>query len=132
MTDPEPLKGPDITHHMKNPASCGVGGATSPDGVQTVELTSEPTVHGPHGSVHVRFARSDNPAVTAEVSWGSRGRAACRSADSIRIWGAFAPEAELVIRAPGSVRLVARSATGAILAGPTMVSPELESLTFVW
>jgi hypothetical protein len=132
MTHPEPLRGPDITHHLKNPTSCGVGGAAAPDGVQTVELTSEPTVHGPHGFVHVRFALSEEPAVTAEVSWGSRGRAMCRSADSIRIWGAFAPEADLLIRAQGGVRLIARSGTGAILAGPIIVSSAIESLSLAW
>jgi hypothetical protein len=132
MDDPGPLRGPDITQHLQNPRSFGVTGAASPDGVQTIEFTTEPSVHGAHGSVRVSFADSEGPALTADISWGSRGRAACRSLDSIRIWGAFSPEADLVVRAPGQVRLVARSGAGVVLGGPATVSSELEPMSFAW
>ena len=132
MTDPGPLRGPDITRHLASPTAFGVTGAASPDGVQTIEFTSEPSVHGAHGSVRVRFTTSTDPALTAEISWGTRGRAGCRSADSIRVWGAFSPEADVVIRASGPIRLVARSGAGALLAGPTILSPELDAVSFVW
>jgi len=132
MTDPGPLRGPDITRYLTSATAFGVTGAASPDGVPTIELTSEPSIHGTHGSVRVRVTTSTESALAADVSWGNRGRARCRSADSIRVWGTFSPEAELVIRAPGPVRLVARSVAGAVLAGPTTVSAELESASLVW
>src|SRR4051812_36143678 len=107
MTDPGPVRGPDITDRLKYATSFGVTGASSPDGVPTIELTSEPSVHGPHGSVHVGFEGSPEVTLIANVSWGNSGRAMCRSADSIRVWGSFSPEADLVIRASGQVRLIA-------------------------
>lgn len=132
MPDPGKLRGPDITMHLSKPAAFGVSGAASPDGVRTIELTTEPSVHGPHGSVRVRFAASTDPMLAVEISWGNRGRAACRSADSIRVWGAFSPDVDLKIRSPGQVRLVTRSGAGAILAGPTIVSSEIDLLSFEW
>jgi hypothetical protein len=132
MRDPRPLRGPDITKELGNPAAFGVSGAESPDGVRTIELMTEPSVHGPHGSVRVRFIPVSDPVLTADISWGNRGRATCRSADSIRIWGAFRSDVELDIQSTGEVRLVTRSGAGAVLAGPTIVSSEIDSLSFEW
>ncbi len=132
MRDPGALRGPDITTHLRNPAAFGVSGARAPDGVRTIELTTEPSVHGPHGVVRVRFAAGSEPVLTADISWGNRGRATCRSADSIRVWGAFSPGMELNIQSPGQVRLVTRSGAGAVLAGPTIVSSEIDSVSFEW
>ena len=132
MSDPGPLHGPDITGRLTQARTFGVSGASSPDGVQTIELTSEPSVHGPHGSVHVHLDASSDATLTANVSWGSRGNAMCRSPDSIRVWGAFAPDVDLLIRAPGPVRLVVRSGAGDLLAGPTVVSADRNSIDFAW
>ena len=132
MNDPGPLRGPDITPHLENPTSFGVTGGASPDGVQTIEFITEPSVHGVHGSVRVRFAVSEGPSLTADISWGNRGRTTCRSPDSIRVWGRFSPEADLVLRAPGRVRLVARSGAGVVLGGPAIVSAEVELMSFAW
>jgi hypothetical protein len=132
MRDPGALRGPDIAAQLANPAAFGVSGAKSPDGVRTIELTTEPTVHGPHGSVRVRFATASDSVLTADISWGNRGRATCRSADSIRIWGAFKSDVDLDIQSPGEVRLFARSGAGAVLAGPTIVSSGIDALSFEW
>jgi len=82
--------------------------------------------------VGVTFTPSSNAGLSAKVSWGTRGQAFCRSADSIRVWGAFSPEVFLEIHAPGEVRLVARSGAGAVLAGPTVVSAEQDVTSFGW
>jgi hypothetical protein len=89
-------------------------------------------VHGPHGSLRISFSASSNAGLSAKVSWGTRGQAFCRAADSIRVWGAFSPEAELKIHPPGEVRLIARSGAGAVLAGPTIVSAEHDVTSFGW
>jgi len=132
MPDPGALSGPDISAQLKKPNNFGVSGAASPDGVQTIELTTEPSLHDPHGSARITFSASYNAGLSADVSWGNRGRAFCRSADSIRVWGAFSPEVDLKIRAPGEVRLVAHSAAGAVLAGPTIVSAQHDVTSFGW
>jgi len=132
MSDPGALRGPNITERLRNPDAFGVSGATSPDGVQTIELTTEPSVHGPHGAARIRFVATSEPTLTAEISWGNHGRAMCRSADSIRVWGAFSPDVDVSIRAPGQVRLIARSGAGALLAGPTVVSSALGVTAFEW
>jgi hypothetical protein len=132
MDDPGPLRGPDIARHLENPTSFGVSGAESPDGVQTIEFTTEPSVHGAHGSVRVHFAAGADPVLRADISWGNQGRATCQSPDSIRIWGAFRPEADLVVRASGRVRLVVRSGAGIVLAGPATLSSGLEPMSLAW
>jgi hypothetical protein len=48
------------------------------------------------------------------------------------VWGAFRPEADVVVRASGPIRLVARSGAGTLLAGPTVVSPEFAAMSFAW
>ena len=117
---------------LSKPDAFGVSGAASPDGIHTIELTTEPSVHGPNGAVRVTFAASSNAKLSADVSWGSRGRAFCHSADSIRVWGAFSPEVDLKIQAPGEVRLVARSGAGAVFAGPKIVSAEHDVMFIEW
>jgi hypothetical protein len=73
MNDPGPLRGPDITGFLTSPTAFGVTGAASPDGIRTIELTSEPSIHGAHGSVRVRLNTSTDSALSADVSWGRRG-----------------------------------------------------------
>lgn len=53
MSDPGALRGPNIADRLRNPDAFGVSGATSPDGVWTIELTTEPSVNGPHGAVRI-------------------------------------------------------------------------------
>lgn len=132
MNDLERLAGPDISDHLRQPNSFGVTGASAPDGVPTIEFTTNPAVHGAHGVVRARFGPAVDAGLVAAISWGARGHATCRSADSIRVWGSFSPDAELEIRAPGAVRLIARSAAGAVLAGPIMVSPDHTPPSLVW
>src|SRR5512143_3759593 len=132
MNDPERLEGPDISDHLRRPNSFGVSGARAPDGVLTIEFTTIPAVHGAHGAVRVRFGPAADAGLVAAISWGARGQATCRSADSIRVWGSFSPDAELEMRAPGAVRLIARSAAGTVLAGPIVVSPDHTPPPLVW
>lgn len=132
MDDPGPLRGPDLSNRLHRSNAFGVTGATAPDGVPTIEFTTDPAVHGAHGAVRARFAPTADSELVATISWGSRGQAMCRSADSIRVWGSFSPTADVVIHAPGAVRLIARSAAGAVLAGPVMVSTEAAPLPLEW
>ena len=132
MNDPERLEGPDISDYLRQPNSFGVSGARAPDGVPTIEFTTNPAVHGAHGVVRVRFGPAADAGLVAAISWGPRGQATCRSADSIRVWGSFSPDADLEIRARGAVRLIARSVAGAVLAGPIMVSPDDTATSLVW
>lgn len=132
MNDPERLRGPDISDRLHQRNSFGVTGAIAPDGVPTIEFTTDPAVHGAHGVVRARFGPAADAGLVAAISWGARGQAMCRSADSIRVWGSFSPDAELEIRAPGAVRLIARSAAGTVLAGPIVVSPDHTPPPLVW
>ena len=132
MHDPGRLSGPDISDHLCQPDSFGVTGASAPDLVPTIEFTTDPAVHGAHGAVRARFGPAADSGLVAAISWGARGQATCRSADSIRVWGSFSPDVELEIRARGAVRLIARSAVGTVLAGPIMVSPDRTAPPLVW
>jgi len=132
MDDPGPLHGPDISEQLQQPRAFGVSGATAPDGVPTIEFTTDPAVHGAHGAARVWVGPSAESRLQATVSWGAAGRAMCQSADSIRVWGRFGPETEVEIRAPGAVRLIVRSPAGAVLTGPIMVSPDLAPHNLAW
>lgn len=132
MHDPGPLRGPDISSRLRQPTGFGVTGASAPDGIPTIEFTSDPAVHGAHGAVRARFGPVSDSGLVADISWGPRGHATCRSADSIRVWGSFSAAPEVVISAPGAVRLIARSSDGEVLAGPIMVSPDLAPPSLVW
>lgn len=132
MNDPGPLRGPDISGRLRHLKAFGVTGATAPDGVSTIEFTTDPAVHGAHGEVRPRFGDIRESGLAADVSWSANGRVMCRSVDSIRVWGSFSAGADVVIHAPGAVRLVARSADGAVLAGPVTISPELAPPPLAW
>jgi hypothetical protein len=149
----EPLDGPDISEHLRSVTGFGGTGALAPDGIPTIELTTDPATHGPHGQVAIRSAGADtapepmDPSCTtggvprtasdvrplvAVLRLGPRGLVSARSRDSIRFWGRFAPEAELEVSATGAVRLVARAPDGEVLAGPVMLAPAGPPLTLAW
>src|SRR5690349_23160796 len=51
----------------------------------------------PHGLVVVRHTGVSGRPLTADVQWPGRGRAACASNDSIRVWGRFDPNADVTV-----------------------------------
>jgi hypothetical protein len=132
VNDPGPLRGPDVRPQLRHAESFGVTTGQAADGVPTIEFTTDPAVHGPTGRVDVQCAASGGRGLTAAVRFGDRGRATCQSRDSIRVWGRFAPDVEVVVGAPGAVRLVARTPAGAVLAGPVMVRPDGSPTALAW
>ena len=132
MNDPGPLQGVDITPHLQSPDSFGVTTGRSPDGVPTVEFTTDPAVQGSHGAVRVERAAAGAPRLHAAFEFGRRGRVTCESDDSIRVWGRFAPEVQVLVRAAEAVRLVARTPGGTVLAGPVLVAPTAPLASLRW
>lgn len=148
MDDIGPVESSDITRHLRHAESFGVTGARSPDGHPTIELTTSPDLHGPHGRVSVRWTDTAMPscsemceapeptatttAFTADLKLAGRGFVRCRSSDAMRFWGRFSPEAELVVASTGDVRLVARTIAGEVLAGPITVSPDAPPTVLSW
>jgi hypothetical protein len=132
MDDPGPLQDPDITAHLRHAASFGITTGQSVDGIATIELTTDLAVQGARGAVRVERAAPGEPRLFADVRRGGELRATCASRDSIRVWGRFAPEVELVIRSAEPVRLVARTPAGAVLAGPLLVQPDGPPTSLGW
>src|SRR5690349_11318808 len=132
MDDPGPVRGPDITEPMQDGRSFGITAAEAADGIHTVEFTTDPAVHGPHGLVVVRHTGVSGRPLTADVQWPGRGRAACASNDSIRVWGRFDPNADVTVMSHGPVRLVVRSPAGAVLAGPISIAADAPDVELTW
>lgn len=132
MDDFAPLQGVDITAHLRDARGFGVTSGRAPDGVPTIEFTTDPAVHGPHGHIDARHAGVAGRRLTADVEFSGRGRAACASDDSIRIWGRFVPEATVVVMSAGPVRLVARTPDGDVLAGPVTISADAGPVELSW
>jgi hypothetical protein len=149
MTAGEPLQGPDISQRLRSPRGFGVTAARAPDDVPTIELVTDPTVHGPSAQINIcragpddgltasfgACARGDSPPLQASlVAWlqvGDRGWLQCASQDSIRFWGKFSPAAELVVESSIPIRLVARTPAGDVLAGPVTLAHE-SPITLTW
>ena len=132
MSDPGPLEDADITPHLRHAGSFGVTTGRSPDGVPTVEFTTDPVVQGPHGAVRVERGAAGERRLQAAIEFGARGRATCQSDDSIRVWGRFAPAARVRVGAAETVRVVARTPGGALLAGPVLMAPTDPSASLRW
>jgi hypothetical protein len=140
---PGALRGPDVRSALRR-GSYGVTGASAPDGVSTVEFTTDAAVHGPRGAVRVRrgpvpdegaapapAARSTRW-LRAELRWATGGLARCGSDDSVRFFGPFDPPAEAIVDAAGAVRLVARAPDGTLLAGPVTLGADDDSAALDW
>lgn len=132
MDDFGPLHGHDVSSHLRHPDAFGVATARADDGVPTIELTSDPAVQGAHGRVHVRRGSERRRRLFADVRRGGDARATCQSDDSIRVFGRFAPEVELVVGSDAAVRLVARTPAGAVLAGPVTLAADAPPTALVW
>lgn len=152
MPDFERLRGPDISRQLANPRGFGVAAGRAPDGIPTIELTTDPAVHGPHGRVSVTCSTVEIPvcgdggcdtmlpasrpaharSLSAELRVPNAGWARCQSDDSIRIWGRFPLDAELRVGSEHEVRLVARTPSGEILAGPVIVSADQAPTSLDW
>jgi hypothetical protein len=132
MTDPGPLDGDDITADLRHPDMLGVGLGCSADAAPTIELTTDPAVHGPHGLVQVRRGAPTERRLLARIERPGTVRATCQSDDSIRIWGRFAPEVDLVVHATEAVRLVVRTPGGSVLAGPLLLAVDGPPTTLQW
>jgi hypothetical protein len=132
MDDFGPLHGYDASSHLRHPDAFGVGTGRSADGVPTIELTTDPKVQGAHGRVHVRRGSERRRGLFADVRRGDEARATCQSDDSIRVFGRFAPEVELIVGSDAAVRLVARTPAGAVLAGPVTFAVDAPPTALVW
>jgi hypothetical protein len=135
MDDFGPLRGTDVTAHLRHAEGFGGAGGHAADGVPTIELMTDPAVQGAHGGVSVRFGALNNAKrsrLSAELRMAGRGTVWYGSSDSIRFWGRFAPDAEIVIGSPAAVRVVARTPKGKLLAGPIIVSPDAPPVSFTW
>lgn len=127
-----PLAGYDVSSHLRHPDAFGVATGQAADGVTTIELTTDPAVQGAHGRVHVRRGAERRRRLFADVRRGDDARATCQSDDSIRVFGRFAPEVELVVGSEAAVRLVARTPAGAVLAGPVTFAADAPPTALVW
>jgi hypothetical protein len=131
MDDPGPLHGDDITANLRHPDAFGVTIGRSADDVPTVELTTDPAVQGPHGVVRVQRGAPTDRRLFARIE-RSDGWATCQSDDSIRIWGRFAPAVDVTVRSTEAVRLVARTPSGDVLAGPLLLPPDAAPTALHW
>ena len=132
MDDPGPLHGDDITADLRHPDMLGVTVGRSTDDVPTVEFTTDPAVQGPHGVVRVQRGAPSDRRLSARIERQGEIRATCQSDDSIRIWGRFAPEVDVTVRSTETVRLVARTPNGAVLAGPLLLAPDAAPTALRW
>jgi len=134
---------------LSSATSFGVTRAHIPDGRPTIELTTDPAIHGLHGAVNVRCTTEqipicgnaadgvacDAPAGTsfsAQLAFAERGWVRCVSEDAMRFWGRFDPNADLIVGSIGDVRLIARTPRGDVLAGPITLSPGAPPTSLVW
>ena len=124
MEDPGPLDGDDLTAARGSSGAFGVTTGRSRDGTPTVEFTSDPVAHGPHGRVRVTRAAPMERRLFVRVRLPDQGWATCQSDDSVRVWGRFAPDVEVELRSAETVRIVVRTPAGAVLAGPALMPPE--------
>lgn len=149
MVAGEPLQGPGISDRLRSSRGFGVTAARALDDVPTIELTTDPTIHGPRTQITIRragpddrlgaafgtCARGDSPSVraslVARLQLDDRGWVQCASQDSIRFWGQFGPAADLVVESSFTIRLVARTPAGDVLAGPVTLAHE-SPITLSW
>jgi len=147
MNNYVPLAGSDISRHLQTPRGCGVSRGTSADGIPTVELTSNPAVHGPHGAILIQPFRAAPlacainvdadtkpaplPALVADLRTANeylRGM----SDDSVRFWGDVGSESNLFIFAAAAVRVVVCAVDGSVLAGPLEFDASVSRVDLVW
>ena len=149
MTAGEPLQSPDISDRLRSPRGFGVTAARALDDVPTIELTTDPTIHGLRGLIKIRRAgpddrlrtsfgtcqRGDSASVhaslVARLQLGDRSWVQCMSQDSIRFWGRFSAAADLVVESSFPIRLVVRTPAGDVLAGPVTLANE-SPITLTW
>ena len=110
----------------------GICGIPSPAEGRTLEVVSDVARHGCHGVVSLTFLPAHPGSLIAELSIDGRERARCASLGSIRLWGRFSCGTHIRVAAAGPVRLVARTPTGEVLAGPVELRPERPWATFQW
>ena len=126
------LGGYDASSQLRHPDVFGVTTGRATDGVPTIELTTDPAVQGAHGRVHVRRGPERRRRLFTDVRRGDDARATCQSDDSIRVFGRFAPDVQLVVGSDAAVRLVARTPAGDVLAGPVTLAADGPPTTLAW